>query len=211
MRLVSFYKNQKCFSRRRFLLRPHALPVLTLFGHQKKIFCQFSDSEPHLAAGSEIFWGISARFFPGIISCGEPPARSLIQFTVFPWHVSWHVSLCGFGRCQDVEERRTSEPSEASAAHLRERAFNDGNDGCTQKHGDDWPRCSPVNLRNYLLIFTRTVCRNSVKTMTYIESVQWLKVLLLAFQELLSGLSLKTVCWAGLLLDFGLFCLFFFF
>ncbi len=85
-------------------------PLSTL-GHQKRIFCQFSDSNPHLAAGSETL--------RGIISCGEPPACSLIQFTVFPWHVSWRVSLCGFSCCQRVEQRRASELSKAWSLHCR--------------------------------------------------------------------------------------------
>lgn len=44
----------------------------------------------------------------------RPPARSLIQFTVFPWHASWHVSLCGFSRCQDVEDGELTFRAKAS-------------------------------------------------------------------------------------------------
>lgn len=110
-----FRSEARCYNHQKY---QRWIPALTLFAHQdKNIFCL----QPHLAAGTETFRRISARFFPGIISCGEPPACSLIQFAVFPWHVSWHVSLSGFRRCQDVEEQTAAELMEASAADLKEK------------------------------------------------------------------------------------------
>lgn len=108
----------------RFQLRQYELPALTLFLHQQKISCQFSDSNPHLAAGSELVRGMSATFLSFFFSSQESfhvasllpaPWSSLL---LFPWHVSWQVSLCGCRRCQHVKDG-ASELNEASTSRKK--------------------------------------------------------------------------------------------
>lgn len=101
---------------------------------------------------------VGARFFPGIISCGEPPACSLVQFAVFPWHVSWHVSLCGFSHCQEAEQHRELQSRHCTSEGKPEEArVREGFQWRTW--GRIWGRTQWI-IDGCWLIWWRTLIRN---------------------------------------------------